>query len=86
MVELGLETDDGTGASRLGIALGHHSGTDRGHLGTVLCTHDGGHQVAAESGTGHHQLLVLGDLQLRTVGGEAGSQTGTISGRMAVII
>ena len=81
MVELGLEADDGAGASGLGVALGHHSGTDCGHLGTVLGTHDGGHQIAAESGTGHHQLLVLGDLQLRTVGGEAGSQTGREPGR-----
>ena len=76
VVKLGLKTYYRACTAGLGVTLGHHTGTDCGHLGTVLRTHDGGHEVAAESGTGHHQLLVLGYLQLGAVSGETGCQTG----------
>ena len=60
--EVGL--DDLAGVS-LGLVKGvllHHAGTDGGHSGTEAGADDGGHQVTAESGTGHLQVaVILGD-------------------------
>ena len=76
VVKLGLKTYYRACTAGLGVTLGHHTGTDCGHLGTVLRTHDGGHKIASKCRTGHHQLLVLGYLQLGAVSGKAGCQTG----------
>ena len=81
LVEFGFEGDDVTLAVGVAFHLLHHTRTHGGHLRTMFRTHDGSHQVAAESGTGHHQLTLFGNLQTGTVGGktsgETGSQTGT---------
>ena len=77
-VENGTEGTDFALPLRLRLPLAHHTGTHRGHLRTVVRADDGRHQVAAESGTGHPELLrailLFGNLQLGAVGCQAGFQ------------
>ena len=50
---------DGGGLRLVELGLLHDAGTDGGHLRAEARADDGGHQVAAEGGTGHLQALVL---------------------------
>ena len=70
------------------LDLLHNAGTDGGHLGPVVRAGDGGDGVAAESRTGHQQLIVflllarngvqreIADLQHGTVRSQTGSHSG----------
>ena len=73
--QAGVHHDDLALAVGVLLAQLHHAGTDGGHLRTVVPAHDGGHDVAAEGGTGHLQVPVggvqSGNLLLGEVGGLA---------------
>ena len=56
--EVGLDDLAGIGLGLVKGGLLHHAGTDSGHGGTEAGADDGGHQVTAESGTGHLQVAV----------------------------
>ena len=66
----------------LALTALHNAGTHGCHSGTETGADDGGHQVTAESGTGHlqvagHVVILTGDLHgaqlLDTLGGQSGS-------------
>ena len=57
--ERGLDDLAGVGLGLVEGSLLHDAGADGGHLGTEPGADDGGHQVAAESRTGHLQVAVL---------------------------
>ena len=66
---------DDLGLGLAGLALLEHAGTHRADLGTVIRAQDGGHQVAAESGTGPRHVAALRvDVQAGAVGRQAGLQ------------
>ena len=60
-----------------GLGL-HHAGTDGGHLGTVVGADDGGHQMAAEGGTGHLQVTVVLKLGVVHINGRGGLEEGLV--------
>ena len=65
----------------MALTLLHHARTHGRHLRTSVRANDGGHQVAAESRTGHAELrlavalLVADDFELGAVCGQTGLQT-----------
>ena len=78
LIEAHLKVDDLALAALVGGHLLHDAGADGAHLRTVVLAEDGGHEVAAESGTRHAELvgLVVADLQLGGVGCETGAVAG----------
>lgn len=82
LVEAHLKVDDLALAALVGGHFLHDAGADGAHLRAVVLAEDGGHEVAAEGRTGHAELvgLVVADLQLGGVGGEAGAVAGADAG------
>ena len=79
LIDLGID-NLATGFAVVECLL-HHTATHGGHLRTMLGVHDGGNDVAAECGTNLIKqvlivlsglgIVVVANLQLSTVGGEA---------------
>ena len=62
----------------------HDIGAHGGHLGAELVAHDGGHDVAAKSWTGLHQVAFVVYTEAGAVGGQAGADPGgNRSGKVA---
>ncbi len=82
LIEVDLEVDDLALTALVGGHFLHDAGADGGHLRAVVLAEDGGHEVAAEGGTGHAELmgLVVADFQLGGIGGEAGAVAGADAG------
>jgi len=81
VVEIDLVVNDFALAAGVGGEFLHDAGADGGHLRAVVLTKNGGHQVAAEGGTGHTELfLFLADFQLGGISGEAGDVAGRNTG------
>ncbi len=74
LIELDGVVDDFALAGGVGGEFLHHAGTDGRHLGAMFFAENGGHEVAAEGGTGHAEFVsfVVADFELGGVGGEAG--------------
>ncbi len=81
-VEVHVEVDDLAFAAGVGGHFLHDARADGAHLRAVVLAEDGGHEVAAEGGTGHAELmgLVVADFQLGGIGSEAGAVAGADTG------
>jgi len=78
---------DDLGLGLAGLALLEHTGTHCADLGTVIRAQDGGHQVAAESGTGPRHVAALRvDVQAGAVGRQAGLQAAGHTGAQVAAV